>query len=156
MLEKITASLARRNFMKQLYISVALTAAVLMLGTGLSSAVENSTDTPQKSATKVDASPKKAKSEIGAKHKHHARTKLVDINSAKKEELKKLPGISDAEADKIIAGRPFGSKAWLVTKNIIPMETYQAIGGRIICKLTQKDIDKIMAQAKAAKKDKKQ
>ena len=142
--------------MKQLYISVALTAAALLLGTGLSSAVENNMDTPQQVSTKVDASPKNAKSEIGAKHKHPAKLKLVDINSAKKEELKKLPGISDADADKIIAGRPFGSKAWLVTKKIIPMETYQAISGLIICKLTQKEIDKIMAQAQAAQKDKKQ
>jgi competence protein ComEA len=143
--------------MKQLYISVALTAAALLLSTGLSSAVENKTDTPQQAATKVDASPSpNAKSEIGARHKHPARIKLVDINSAKKEELKKLPGISDAEADKIIAGRPFGSKAWLVTKKIISMETYQGVSGLIICKLTKKDIDKIKAQAQAAQKDKKQ
>jgi competence protein ComEA len=142
--------------MKQLYISVALTAAALLLSTGLSSAVENNTDTPQQAATKVDASPKNAKSEIDAKHKHPAKLKLVDINSAKKEELKKLPGISDAEADKIIAGRPFGSKAWLVSHNIIPVETYQAVKGLIVCKLTQKDIDKIKAQAQAEQKDKKQ
>lgn len=134
--------------------SVVLTAAVLLLGTGLSSAVENITDTPQQAATRVDASPKNTNSKIVAGHKHPARIKLVDINTATKQELKKLPGISDAEADKIIAGRPFGSKAWLVTKNIIPMETYQAISGKIVCKLTQKDIDKIMAQA--ANKNKKQ
>ena len=59
----------------------------------------------------------------------------------------KLPGISDAEADKIIAGRPFGSKAWLVSNNIIPMETYQAVKGLIVCKLSQRDLDYIMAQA---------
>ena len=133
--------------MKQHPISVALTAAVLLLGTGLSSAVENKADTPQQAATRADAGPKSAKSEIDAKNKHAARTKLVDINTATKQELKKLPGISDAEADKIIAARPFGSKAWLVTKKIIPMETYQAINGKIICKLTKKDIDKIEAQA---------
>lgn len=133
--------------MKQYFIPVALTAAVLLLGTGLSSAVENITDTPQQAATKADASPKNDKSETDAKHKQTARTKLVDINTATKQELKKLPGISDAEADKIIAGRPFGSKAWLVTKKIIPMETYQALNGLIICKLTKKDIDKIIAQA---------
>jgi len=149
--KKDHSKIAKRNFMKHHSISVALAAVVLLLGTGLSSAVENKTDTPQQAATKADASPKNTKSKIIAKH--HARIKLVDINTAKKEELMKLPGISDAEADKIIAGRPFGSKAWLVTKNIIPKETYQAINGKIVCKLTQKDIDKIMA---AANKNKKQ
>lgn len=133
--------------MKQYSISVVLAAAVLLLGTGLTSAAENITDTPQQAATKADASPKNTNSKIVAKHEHHARVKLVDINTATKRELKKLPGISDAEADKIIAGRPFGSKAWLVTKNIIPMETYQAVKGQIICKLSKKDIDKIMAQS---------
>ena len=59
----------------------------------------------------------------------------------------KLAGISAAEADKIIAGRPFGSKAWLVSNKIIPVETYQAVKGLIVCKLSQKDIDHIMAQA---------
>lgn len=139
--------------MKYRCLSVVLTAAVLLLSTGLSSAIENKTDTPQEDAIKSDTSPRNTRSEIDAKHKHSASIKLVDINSAKKEELKKLPGISDAEADKIIAGRPFGSKAWLVTNKIIPMETYQAVKGLIICKLTKKDIDKIMAQS--ALKDKK-
>lgn len=126
---------------------VVLTAAVLLLGTGLSSAVENKTDAPLPAAAKAGASPNNTNGKIDAEHKHAARAKLVDINSAKKEELMKLPGISDAEADKIIAGRPFGSKAWLVSKNIIPMETYQAVNGLIVCKLTKKDIDKIMAQS---------
>lgn len=42
-----------------------------------------------------------------------AKIKLVDINSAGKKELKTLPGIGDTDADKIIAGRPYGSKAHL-------------------------------------------
>lgn len=132
--------------MKCRCLSVVLTAAALLLDAGLSSAIENKTDTPQQAAAKTDVSPKSTKSEIDARHKHNVRTKLVDINSAKKEGLVKLPGISDAEADKIIAGRPYGSKAWLVTNKIIPKETYQAVKGLIVCKLSQKDIDYIMAQ----------
>jgi len=133
--------------MKYRCLSVVLTAAVLLLSAGLSSAIENKTDTPQQAATRVDASPKNTKSEIDARHKHPARIKLVDINSATKEELKKLPGIGDAEADKIIAGRPFGSKAWLGTNNVIPMATYQAVKELIICNITKKDFDRITAQA---------
>jgi hypothetical protein len=43
----------------------------------------------------------------------------------------KLPQISADLADKIIAGRPYLSKTNLVTHNVIPMVTYQAIRTRI-------------------------
>lgn len=141
--------------MKYHSLSVVLTtAAVLLLSSGLSSAAENKTDTPQPAANEVDASPKNTSKKVDAKHKHPARIKLVDINSATKDELKKLPGIFDAEADKIIAGRPFGSKAWLATNKVIPMETYQAVQGRIICKLTKKEIDQIETEYKQKNKKK--
>lgn len=58
----------------------------------------------------------------------------VDINHASKEELKKLPGITDAYADRIIAGRPYLSKANLVTHGIIPDGVYEPIKHRIIAK----------------------
>jgi DNA uptake protein ComE-like DNA-binding protein len=63
-----------------------------------------------------------------------AALKGVDINSASKAELKALPGIDDARADKIISGRPYLSKAFLVTRNIIPAGVYQSIKNRIIAR----------------------
>jgi len=60
--------------------------------------------------------------------------KLVDINSASKAELKSLPGIDDARAARIIAGRPYGSKAFLVERKIIPIGVYEQIKKQIIAK----------------------
>lgn len=57
---------------------------------------------------------------------------LVDINSASRAQLKTLPGIGDADAERIVAGRPYLSKASLVTDHIIPAGVYQAIRQRII------------------------
>ncbi|HAL40642.1 MAG TPA: DNA-binding protein [Polaromonas sp.] len=128
--------------MKYRFISVALTAAVLLLGTNLSSAAETKADAPQQAASKATAGSKSAKSEIDAKRKAAAKIKLVDINSAKKEELKKLPGISDAEAAKIIAGRPYGSKAHLVTRNIIDSGVYENLKQLVIAKQPNKDAAK--------------
>ena len=139
--------------MKQRTYSIVSTIAVLLLSSGLSLAIENKMETSLEASIKVDASQKSAKSEVDAKHKQTVKIRLVDINSARKEELMKLPGVSADEADKIIAGRPFGSKAWLVTNKILPDLTYQAVKGKIICKLSKKDIDKIMAQS--THKDKK-
>lgn len=62
------------------------------------------------------------------------KVKLVDINAAGKAELKTLPGIGDAEADRIIAGRPYLSKADLVTANVIPRKTYERLKSRVIAK----------------------
>jgi len=58
--------------------------------------------------------------------------KLVDINSASRAELKQLPGIGDAEADRIIAARPYPSKAKLVAEKVLPYESYLNLKGRII------------------------
>jgi len=131
-------------------LSVSLTTAILLLSSGLTLATENKPVAPQQAANPADVSPKSTKSDVGVKHVP-VKIKLVDINSAKKAELVKLPGISSAEADKIIAARPFGSKAWLVSHGLIPMVTYQAIKGKVVCKLTQKDIDIIMANAEKNK-----
>ena len=135
--------------MKLCIIPVVLTATVLF-GTSLSIAAETKAEASQ-AASAVNATHSHSKSQASAKHKSAAPIKLIDINSAKKEELKKLPGVTDAEADKIIAGRPFGSKAWLFDKGILTAPTYQVVKDKIVCALTKKDIDTIMAKAKAKK-----
>lgn len=56
----------------------------------------------------------------------------IDINRATREQLKTLPGIGDAEASKIIAGRPYTSKADLVGEKVLPEGLYISIRYRII------------------------
>jgi DNA uptake protein ComE-like DNA-binding protein len=60
--------------------------------------------------------------------------KLLDINSASASQLKSLPGVGDAYAQKIIAGRPYANKSQLKSNNIIPASVYDKISGLIIAK----------------------
>lgn len=75
-----------------------------------------------------------------------ARKPPVDINRASREELKRLPGIGDAEAAKIAAGRPYLSKADLVTRKIISVETYDKLQREIIAKPDEATLRKLKQQ----------
>ena len=135
--------------MKRSIVKTALIAAALLLSASLSLAVENKTGSAgeTKAISKASATGDKA-----AKVKTTeaaAKAKPVDINSASKAELKKLPGISDAAADKIIAGRPYLSKAKLVTENILPPETYDGLKALVIAKpnkATAAKLDKLQKE----------
>ncbi len=112
--------------MRHSIITATLIAAALLLASGLALAAADTK--PATSGEATSASAKKAT----AKKPNKAYPKLVDINSAGKAELMKLQGIGDAEADRIIAGRPYLSKAHLVTHKVIPHGVYEQIKRQII------------------------
>ena len=59
---------------------------------------------------------------------------LLDINTATADQLKALPGISDAYSEQIIKGRPYMRKDELVQKKILPRATYEGIEYKIVAK----------------------
>jgi len=133
--------------MKYSISKTAIIAAVFLLSASLTFAAE----TKQGTAGETKAISHGIATEKSAKAKGTkatAKAKLVDINSASKEELKTLPGIDDAQADKIIAGRPYLTKAHLVTHNVLANGVYEKLKTRVIAKQNQATAAKIAEKQK--------
>ncbi len=63
-----------------------------------------------------------------------SRDKPLNLNTATKEQLTALPGVTAAEADKVIAGRPYDDPGELVTRGILPKGKYDKIADRLTVK----------------------
>jgi DNA uptake protein ComE-like DNA-binding protein len=55
------------------------------------------------------------------------RQAAVDLNSASRRELERLPGITDDDADRIVANRPYPTKEALVNRGILGPRKYDKI-----------------------------
>jgi len=60
--------------------------------------------------------------------------KPIDLNTASKAQLLSLPGMDDASADRVIAGRPYASEHELLDKHVLSREEYNKIADSITVK----------------------
>jgi competence protein ComEA len=63
-----------------------------------------------------------------------SRDKPLDLNTATKAQLESLPGVTAAEADRVIAGRPYNEPSDLVKRHILPKAEYDKIADQVTAK----------------------
>jgi DNA uptake protein ComE-like DNA-binding protein len=129
--------------MKNCSKSLSLVLTLLLAG-GWSLSANTAASAPQAVATQAKASAPKAKAA--------AKVKLVDINSASVKELATLPGLTADDAANIVAKRPYGSKAWLVTQGAISEAKFHAISALVVAKQPFKEAAKNVEALKKAQK----
>ena len=101
-----------------------LTTLALLLGTAAMAEEPAARPKPAAPAAKP-AAPSKATPAKG-------KLKPVDINHATKEQISFMLGVDVGLASRIVANRPYRTKADLVVKKVLSMEQFQALRKRVI------------------------
>jgi DNA uptake protein ComE-like DNA-binding protein len=55
----------------------------------------------------------------------------INLNTASKADLLRLPGVTEIDAQRVIDGRPYRSKTDLLDKKIVSAETYATISVKV-------------------------
>ena len=89
--------------------------------------------TPEDATPSKKAAAPRPKRQIRQHVKERAKgPRPLDLNTATKDQLLKLPGVTPATADKILTKRPFHSKAALVDSGILSGEAYLKIRDKVM------------------------
>ncbi len=109
----------------------------LALALGSVSACTENRDNPdeirRRTAEATETARRDAKAVVeGVKEGMGQDSKAININKASREELLSLPGLTEHEADRIIAERPFNDADELVKRHVIPEAEYDKIRSRVI------------------------
>ena len=75
-----------------------------------------------------------AKAVVAGVREGWSRDHPLNVNTATKEQLMSLPGVTAAEADVVIEGRPYEDPSELVKRGILPKSNYDKIADRLTAK----------------------
>jgi DNA uptake protein ComE-like DNA-binding protein len=92
---------------------------------------DNPQDLKEKTAKATEDAKRDAKAVAEGIREGWSRDKPLNLNTATKDELLRLPGISSVEADRIIAERPYHEPDELVSRHILPKSEYDRIADLI-------------------------
>jgi len=88
---------------------------------------QNPQQVKEETARATEAMKRDARAVASGIREGWSRDRPLDLNSATKEQLLNLPGLTSAEADRVIASRPYGQVSDLLTRRIIRKSAYDKI-----------------------------
>lgn len=95
---------------------------------------QSSQDLREKTAETTAAVKRNAQAVVSGVREGWTRDKPLDLNSASRDDLMSLPGVDDAAADRVIAGRPYDNTGQLVKRRILSKTEFDKIADRVTVK----------------------
>jgi competence protein ComEA len=112
---------------------ILLASSSLLTITACSSKQDNPDEIRERTAQATETVRRDTKAVVeGVKEGMRSDNKAININKASREDLLTLPGITEHEADRIIAGRPFDDAHDLISRHIVSDSEYAKISDRVI------------------------
>ena len=93
---------------------------------------DNPDEIRQRTAEATETMKHDAKAIVEGVKEGMGREKTVNINKASREDLLSLPGVTERQADRIIAERPFNNAHDLVTRHVLSEAQYAKVRDRVI------------------------
>jgi DNA uptake protein ComE-like DNA-binding protein len=109
-------------------------AIVLLCGLAACTRNQNPEELKEQTARATAALKVDAKAVAAGVREGWSRDKPLNVNTATKEQLITLPGVTGVEADRVITGRPYDDPGQLVTRHILPKSKYDQIADRLVAK----------------------
>jgi competence protein ComEA len=115
-------------------IIVSFAVAALLFAAGCTSQKPSPDEVREKTAQATSDIKQDAKALAQGVKEGWNRDQPLDINTASKDQLLSLPGMSDAGADRIVAGRPYSSASELVSRRAVSQAEYDRIKDQVTAK----------------------
>ena len=109
-------------------------AVILLCGLAACTQKQNPEELKEKTARATAELKVDAKAVAEGVREGWSRDKPLDVNTATREQLMSLPGVTGVEADREIAGRPYNDPSELVTRRILSQSKYDKIADRLVAK----------------------
>jgi DNA uptake protein ComE-like DNA-binding protein len=115
-------------------IIVSFAVAALLFAAGCTSQKPSPDEVREKTAQATSDIKQDAKALAQGVKEGWNRDQPLDINTAGKDQLLSLPGMSSEGADRIVAGRPYSSASELVSRRAVSQAEYDRIKDQVTAK----------------------